>query len=162
MGENMSMDLEEERQREGYEFEKYVYDLFPKSKFDFEKTPTRYEDAIDNDIETNNKPDLCVRIKNTKFKIWIECKFVKDFVKNGDYLNLNWTIKSKLERYKKFEETVKEPVYVAIGVGGMSDNPNRLFLIPLRDIEHEVIFESIYVMYERPVDAIIQIGYTLK
>lgn len=156
------MDLEEERQREGFEFEKYVSDLFPKSKFDIVKTPTKYEDAIDNDIETNKEPDLCVRIKNTKFRIWIECKYLHNFVKNGEYQNINWTTKNKFDRYKKFESDSKDPVYIAIGIGGTSDNPERLFLAPLDELDFEILYESVYKKYERPTNTIVQIGYTLK
>ena len=151
----------EKRQAAGYAFEKYVADLFPKSKFDIVKTPTRYEDALDQDIRVNCEPDLCVMIKNTRFKIWIECKYVFKLVRVGEKANLNWTTKEKLQRYRDFERNSKDPVYVAVGVGGEPYSPERLFLAPLDELPYESLFESVYTKFERPTDAIIKTNYTL-
>jgi len=100
-------------------------------------------------------------IENTQFKIWIECKYVFKSVRVGEKANLNWTTKEKLQRYRDFERNSKDPVYVAIGVGGEPYSPERLFPAPLDELPYESLFESVYTKFERPTDAIVKINCTL-
>jgi|MTBAKMStandDraft_1061839.scaffolds.fasta_scaffold16498_3 hypothetical protein len=47
-----------------------------------------------------------------------------------------------MPRYKQFEYEKIIPAYIVIGLGGVPDNPNKMFLVPLENVNsHELSLE---------------------
>jgi len=50
--------------------------------------------------------------------------------------------------YRKFV-TLSIPVYIAIGFGGMDDDPADMFLIPLEEAKYPTLYPSVFNKYSR-------------
>jgi hypothetical protein len=60
--------------------------------------------------------------------------------------------KDQLERYRKFQNEKKIPVYIALGFGGEPNQPENLFLLPLKNIETNKISMEDLKNYSRKVN----------
>lgn len=117
--------------KNGDDFEKYVVQKFNKKYF------TIKEWAGDKYIngrysETTLHPDILFEfnLKEKSDSFAVECKWRKNFYKEG----IEFAKPDQLERYRKFEREKKIPVFVAIGVSGLSSNPEHLYIVPLKKI----------------------------
>lgn len=73
----------------------------------------------------NYEPDLKFKYKNMPFAV--ECKWRQAFY-NG---KTNWAKDRQIKNYLNYQNTRKEKVYVALGIGGKPEAPDKLYLIPL-------------------------------
>jgi hypothetical protein len=115
----------------GQKFEDFVLNKFDKNYFSIVKKTHPFQGTDSHYIESNLDLDFIFRYIPSREKFGVETKFRSDF---GSEV-VTWSRQDQLERYKQFESEEKIPVYVIIGLGGMPDNPNELFLIPLRRIK---------------------------
>jgi hypothetical protein len=115
----------------GQKFEDFILKKFDKNLFSIVKKTHPFQGADSHYIESNLDPDFIFRYIPSREKFGVETKFRSDF---GSEI-VTWSRQDQLERYKQFESEEKIPIYVVIGLGGMADNPNELFLIPLRRIK---------------------------
>ena len=110
--------------------------LFPSNKFTILREPKTPEETYKMDPEENKKPDMRIQINGTFLTFWVECKWRAEYEKKGRYKNINWCKdREQHERYIQFEKETNEPVYIAIGIGGLPDYPDHLYFIPLKEIE---------------------------
>ncbi|AEK19511.1 hypothetical protein GYY_03160 [Methanococcus maripaludis X1] len=132
--------------KKGKDFENYVMDnLFPKESFDLlYVTP----DAKTNErryVECSRKPDLQFRDKKTGNIFYVECKYRSRLFNE----KFEWASNvGQAERYRNIEYLEEIPVYVAMGLMGASDNPKKVFLMPLKDIKYSGLFLSVLRNYE--------------
>jgi len=57
----------------------------------------------------------------------------------------------QLERYKRFEENKKMPVFMAIGTGGKASSPKSLYIIPINELDKTKLKKSeIKQYYKNP------------
>lgn len=73
----------------------------------------------------NKEPDLKFEYKSTKFAV--ECKWRKDF-KNQ---KITWAKEYQISNYNDFAQKSQQKVFIAIGIGGMPNKPNQLYIVPL-------------------------------
>lgn len=121
----------------GLEFEKFITSLFPKQYYNLLDWRS---DKNFNGIypDSNKKPDLFYKRLNTNVEpssFAVECKYRKAQFKNGISICKN----EQLARYKKFEENGKTPVFIILGMGGEPNNPLKLFIIGVNDIDESFI-----------------------
>ena len=133
--------------RIGYEFEKFVVDLFPTS---FYRIKFWTSDKSSNNhvcADSNQYPDLLVELtKNgTKYPFAVECKYRSNLLEIGFELG-----PKQLANYRQFESENDVIVFIAIGIAGSPSNPKDLYIIPLSDINGNVIPVAQLKLWYRP------------
>jgi len=131
----------------GFLFEQFIVMLFNERHFHLQEW--RQSKKVD-DISTlinHGNPDLELIFSGSKkYRFAVECKWKAEF-KDG---KIEWASKSKIDRYTKFENEKRIPVFVAIGIGGEPSNPEKLFVTPLCNISNQSeVYESALIPYSR-------------
>lgn len=114
--------------RKGYEFEKFVVDLFPDNYY---KLRFWASDKVSNkqkSASSNQSPDLLIEYTN---KSWsrsfaVECKYRSNISEEGFIID-----QRQFENYKSFEIQNDVKVFVALGIGGDPTLPSQFFLFPI-------------------------------
>ena len=110
----------------GQKFEDFILKKFNKRDFSLVKKTLpvpKFDGPI---IENNLDPDFIFRFRQNLEKFAVEAKF-RSYL--GNYALI---YPDQMARYNQFEEEEKIPVYIIIGLGGFPDNPNEMFLVPLK------------------------------
>lgn len=115
----------------GQKFEDFILKKFDKNLFSIVKKTHPFQGTDSHYIESNLDPDFIFRYIPSREKFGVETKFRSDF---GSEI-VTWSRQDQLERYKQFEREEEIPIYIIIGLGGMPDKPNELFLLPLSRIK---------------------------
>jgi hypothetical protein len=133
--------------RIGYEFEKFVVDLFPTSFYRIkfwtsDKSSNNHVCAV-----SNQYPDLLVELtKNgTKYPFAVECKYRSNLYETGFELG-----EKQLANYRQFESENDVLVFIAIGIAGSPSNPKELYVIPLSSVTSNIIPVSQLKIWYRP------------
>ena len=129
----------------GDSFERCVVDLFDKSHFTIVEWTTDMMRKHNRYVESDSNPDLTMRHELTDVMFSVECKFRSKLYKNG----LNWSNWSQLRRYKLYSSDNEIPLFVVIGLGGSPQYPDRMFCIPIDEIEYPSLYPSVFEKYER-------------
>jgi hypothetical protein len=133
----METDIEENK-RKGDEFEKWVVKKFDTAFFKVgEWRSDKYVDGIY--PESNHFPDLeinfCYKKKNITKTFAVECKWRKSFYKGG----INWAKGYQVKYYTDYASRLEIPVFVILGVGKEPSDPEKVFIIPLKDIKNDFL-----------------------
>lgn len=137
----------EDNFKKGYEFERYVVNLFNDNYFNINTWTTDISGKHDGKwVESNLNPDLIMRYVPRDEKFAIECKY-RTNLENG---NLKWSYQDQIDRYNRFELDNSIPTFVVIGLGRDPSNPGRMFCIPLKDAKYPVLYPDIFERFERP------------
>lgn len=116
----------------GENFENFVEDvLFPQDRFILVRRTDTYERNAKRFSESTNDPDFVFRCVQTQREFSVEAKYRTE-LKNGQ---LAWAKMYQLERYKLIDET-RMPVFIAVGLGGKSTKPAKLFLFPIKQVKY--------------------------
>lgn len=137
----------EECYEKGYQFEKYVKQLFNEHSFELYKWRKSQRNPQDLFSSDYYNPDLELYFKGSR-KHWfaVECKWRQEFV-NG---RITWAKQSQISAYLRFQGSSRIPVFVAIGIGGEPSNPDKLFVTPLNNIWMNTdVFESELIPFKR-------------
>ena len=110
----------------GYQFENYIASLFPTNVWVIADKTRDFSRILKRPVESDTHPDFTFRHIKTGKIFAVECKYRSYFYKGG----VEWD-KRKGENYAMYSRKHKLPVFVAIGVGRSSKNPERLFFCPL-------------------------------
>jgi hypothetical protein len=62
---------------------------------------------------------------------------------------LEWSYPEQLKRYQVYAAENKLPFFVVIGLGGYSNNPDRMFCIPLEEARYPILYPSVFEIFER-------------
>jgi hypothetical protein len=128
-------------------FEEYIISLFNKKHFQIDEW-RRSEPLADlSKLINYGYPDLEMIFKGVKsYKFAVECKWQCEF-KEG---KIEWASMKKIARYQEFENKMRIPVFVAIGIGGKPSEPDKLFVTPLCNISGLIeLSESDMIPYKR-------------
>lgn len=110
--------------------------------------------------DENMEPDLKFSHAGKFFSV--ECKWRNQFNDKGF---ISWSYPGQIERYNDYQKKTNTPVFVAIGVGGTADNPEKFFLIPLYRLTKEFAtkeyIEEFLIMNKNDLQKIIQFPQTV-
>ncbi len=135
--------------KHGDDFEKFVVKKFNKDFFTIKEwAGDKYVDG--SYAETTPQPDLLMefRIQENSSRFAVECKWRKNLYKNG----IIFASREQLNRYKNYGEKNEIPVFLAIGMGGKGISPEKLYVIPLKDIDKNYIHKSKLSRYEKDIE----------
>ena len=124
----------------GVDFESYVRDyLFPKDKYTLiERTCSPGKDSF---VFSSKEPDFKLQSESGKI-FFLEAKY-RDYFFDGA---IEWCKFYQFSHYGDVDRIA--PVYVIIGIGGQPDDPERLFLLPLKVIKGDKLYRSTLQPYE--------------
>jgi hypothetical protein len=144
---NNRLNTDNDSFEKGRLFEEYIKNLFNKSFFHIDKW--RMSKQNDNTLEFVDycNPDFeIILFGKRKYRFAVECKWRKQFIA----AKIEWADISKIEKYLKFENQNRIPVFVAIGVGGEPSMPDKLFVTPLQNLrDSPQVYESDLIPYKR-------------
>lgn len=130
----------------GEMFENYVEDLFPKETYTIISKTIKNADLNGRRVEEVENPDYHFRHEPSKYQFWVECKFRSSTSQN----KLGWCEQWQLNRYKRFQEERRpEKVFIVAGLGGLCNNPEKLYCIPLDDIDYPDLYLNKIERYRR-------------
>lgn len=135
----------------GREFETYIENLFSKKEGRF--IPVKHDS---NSALVYGMPAAKATYPDLKFifqtrygktsKFAVECKWRINFI-NG---LITWASEIQVRNYTEFQKSYRIPVFVAIGIGGLPSDPERLFVTPLDIIKlHHTVAEQDLLLYNR-------------
>lgn len=97
---------------------------------------------------SNCDPDIRVKVqlkvKDALFSI--ECKWRSRF-NDQDYIEIAKPY--QLKHYKRYQEQWQHPVFIALGVGGSGAKPTNIYLIPLNEIESNILKKDQLTKFKR-------------
>lgn len=138
--------LIDKMKEKGDMFEGFVASKFNKKNFKLiEWAGDKYYNGVF--AETTLHPDLKFRFKTigVEQEFSIECKYRSHFT--GECIE--WALEKQMQNYRQYQKEQEIPVFVAIGVGGKPNNPDELFLIPLKHIEENILHQSMLKKYKK-------------
>jgi hypothetical protein len=141
----ISVVFENESERKGDDFERFVVDLFDEKYFSIVQWTTDMTRKHSRFVESDNGPDLVLRNRHTNEIFCVECKFRSKLFRG----KLRWSTPKQLGRYRVFEDNNETPFYVVIGLGGKARKPKRMFCIPLNKIKFPVLSPEFLEKFER-------------
>ncbi len=142
-----SVDLDENKAK-GDAFERFVVKNFDKKYFTLQEWRSdKYVDGIY--AVSSHFPDLEVifnlESKGVREAFAIECKWRKSFY----HESIEWAKDYQLKNYQEYAKKLKIPVFVVIGVGGVPEKPQELFIVPLQKIKSNTISKSDLASYKK-------------
>jgi hypothetical protein len=140
----------DENKAKGDAFEKFVVKNFSRKYFTLQEWRSdKYVDGIY--AVSNHFPDLEVifnfKEKGVNEAFAIECKWRKNYYKNG----IEWALNYQIKNYKEYADKLSIPVFVVIGVGGEPEKPEELFIVPLQEMKSNTITKSELANYKKDI-----------
>lgn len=123
----------ETAKEKGYQFEQFVVNKFDRRYFTLKEW--RSDKGIDGRYaESNKNPDLEFEfhLRTVRKTFAVECKWRQNYYRGG----VEWAKKGQVARYNAFATKRQIPVFVIIGVGGTPDDPNDIFVVPLKVLKY--------------------------
>jgi uncharacterized tellurite resistance protein B-like protein len=133
-------------EEKGLRFEKYILHKFNLKYCRVKEwRGDKFTDGIY--AESTRYPDIEIEfsLKDTKKLFAVECKWRKNYSKNG----IQWARKEQIFIYKCYSEENNIPVFVVIGAGRYPDNPKDVFVIPLDDLIEPFLTLDFLAKYKR-------------
>jgi hypothetical protein len=135
--------------KNGDDFEKFIVQKFDKNYFTIKEwAGDKYVNGTY--AKTTQQPDILLEFKfrQKTSQLSVECKWRKNLYNNG----VEFAKQEQFERYKKFQNDIKIPVFIAIGIGGKGLSPEQLFVVPLAEIESNYIHINKLKNYEKIIN----------
>lgn len=130
----------------GKRFEKFVIEKFDEKYFNIVEQTHSWQTNQNRYVESSMNPDYILRYKPTKEEFAVECKYRSQLNPKG---MLEYCKQYQFERYKKFMETRKIPTFIVVGLGGVDDDPDDLFILPLKDLKYPALYPSIFKQFSK-------------
>lgn len=127
----MKKDNDAIQYQKGKDFEDFVERMFPDRDFEIIQRA---------DLEGSKMPDLYIRDRKSREKFWVEAKWRARLYDD----KFKICEPDRLEAYRDFQKGVKpETVFMVLGLGGNPSMPDRLFCLPLEELEYPTPYRSI-------------------
>lgn len=133
----------------GLRFEDYVSDLFSTKYFSIVEKTHSTETNQERYVESSMNPDFVFRYNPSGELFGVECKYRSNLNNEG---LLNWSYPEQMKRYREFSHKRRIPVFIVIGLGGIDDNPEEMFNIPLEEAKYPALYPSVFDKFNRPPD----------
>ena len=125
------------------EFEQYVRAVhFPRDSYDLLLKINDIGAGADNFFPGVKPPDFKYVSKKDGFEFFVEAKFRSRF---QDQIT-EWAKLFEARRYQELNPAT--PEFIAIGVGGRPAAPERVYLVPARDLKFVTQYPSVMQKYE--------------
>lgn len=137
------------KKKKGDDFEKFIVQKFDKKYFRVKEwAGDKFVKGIYAD--TTPQPDILLEFsfKQETAEFSVECKWRQNLYRDG----VEFAKKEQFNRYKIFEKNQKIPVFVAIGIGGKAISPEKLYIVPLQEIDNNFIHIKELKKYEKNVE----------
>ena len=126
------IEQESEALRKGIEFEGCVRRMFEGPRFDI---------LVQSDEKGSKIPDFYIKEKERGFKFWVEAKFRSTLV--DESIDIFETNKDRLVVLRMFQQIVRpETVFLIIGLGAPSSNPDELYCLPVMELDYPSRFRK--------------------
>lgn len=122
-------------------FEEYITTLFNQQSFKRVawRKSERFIDRVMHPGHSN--PDLEFKLFGKRnYHFAVECKWRQEFIDN----EIQWAEPHQIIIYNSFQREHKIPVFIALGVGGMPQAPEDLYIMPLH-----MISDTLFVRKEK-------------
>lgn len=131
----------------GEEFEQYLRDfIFTEEHYYLEHRSHDYSTNREDYVEDSLDPDFVfVSVKGEK-EFFVEAKYRSSFYEDA----VEWCKPYQLKRYKEANRVM--PVFIALGVGGTPDLPDRLYVFPVKYIKYTKLYRSVLRKNEVKLD----------
>jgi hypothetical protein len=83
-------------------------------------------------IKSNGNPDFVVSFIDSRKVVAVECKYRSRF---NQAVFVNFGEEKIINRYKKYEAEKNITVFILLGVGGVAEQPENLYLLTLDEID---------------------------
>jgi len=121
-------------------FEKFVEDeLFKDTEYDLIHRTNNIIQNATRYAEDTLKPDFKFRCKQTQQEFYVEAKFRSGFNARDMIEVISY---NQIERFKILQKEENTPIYIAVGYGGLPDNPDYVSLIPLDELSYLELYAS--------------------
>ncbi len=126
--------------QKGEEFEQYVErNVFTENNFILIHRTNTYLQNQDRFSENTLKPDFKFRHIESGIEFYVEAKFRSGF---NNFNKLELMNLKQFDRFKSIQTEENCPVFIIIGYGGYSSNPENISLIPIDKIEYLSLYNS--------------------
>jgi len=146
----MRRNFEEKEQdkEKGYQFECLIESLFKKPDFTVLNRPHHYRERRRRDLtEEDIATDLKVRHNKTNIEFYVQCKYHSEIDEET-----KWTDRKHFRIYLDFyENKTNLDLFIAVGIGGTAENPNRLLFGHFNEFHGENLRISTYESKNRPI-----------
>ena len=127
--------------RIGNEFEDYVKGMFPRDRFELlHRTPT-HEETGGRYVHEMIYPDLRFKDRVSGERFWVEVKYRSHTEEDG---SIEWCAENQLTNYKRIMYRTDEKVFIMIGVGGDTKDPEKVYCLDLQNINFTRLFYGTY------------------
>ncbi len=123
----------------GIAFERYTMSLFNKDDWSIVDYSKDLSKKFNRRVESDSNPDFTMRHKITNNIVSIECKYRSEIVYIGNYYGVQWAKSYQIRNYSEFSKRTKYPVFIAIGIGGLPSDPEKVFMLPLRCLKNSFV-----------------------
>jgi hypothetical protein len=132
---------------QGRLFEEYVKNLFNQDSFKIKKWRKSILLPSNTYIAGLGDPDFeLIFVGKNQYTFAVECKWKSDFNKG----KTKWAEQDQIERYLDFERKRTMPVFIAMGIGGLGNKPENMFVTPLCNIIADPkVYEHQLISYRR-------------
>ena len=83
-------------------------------------------------IKSNGNPDFVVSFMDSSKVVAVECKFRSRF---KEAVFVDFGKEKSIKRYKKYEAEKNMTVFILLGVGGVAEQPENLYLLTLSELD---------------------------
>ena len=131
----------------GHAFENYIVTLFNVQKFQLLEWRSDKRASNGAFPLSSSNPDLeFAYLGRRKHRFAVECKWREKFIDG----KIRWASDYKICLYEDYQNQKRIPVFIAIGIGGRPDKPEKLFVTPLHNISNYTeVYESHLIPYLR-------------
>jgi hypothetical protein len=130
----------------GKRFEKFVIEKFDPKYFSIVEQTHSWQTNQNRFVESSLNPDYILRYIPTNEVFAVECKYRSRLNPEG---MLDYCKQYQFDRYRRFMESQKIPTYIVVGLGGSDDDPDDLFVLPLKDLKYPALYPSIFKEYSK-------------
>ena len=132
-------------QWKGKRFENFILDKFDERYFTVVEQTHSYQTNEKRFVESSNNPDYVLRYNPSRQEFAVECKYRSHLTNKM----LEVCKQHQLDRYREFAMKRKIPVYLVVGLGGIDDYPDDLFVIPLEQMKYPSLYPSIFSQFSK-------------
>lgn len=130
----------------GKRFEKFVMEKFSDRYFDLVEMTHSWKTNEGRYVESSLNPDFIFRYNPTGEQFAVECKYRSHLNPKG---MLDCCKPHQLQRYREFEKQRNIPVFMVVGFEGIDDDPDDLFVIPLKEMKYPTLYPSVFRNYSK-------------